>query len=264
MLTQFFENWESKIPSNETSVTNDTIQEAYRVFKGFYKPTQLLLLGGSEWGDSIYAKAKYLVIQAELGKIQFADKVYFTQAEKDSIIISRIANIYAKDTSRLELWIRNYKEGNLAIAVEIFESDSSVISSNKFIDICSIPIFRPTIDQIDKKAIYLTPEYSKIINSFLGNTHSRLGKGGIMNPARSKGSSKKKMDFLDNMIVIFYGHWGGYWQLHSYPYAYSITFDRNMKYARVDYRMVYEGGKAILEKHGDQWIIVHGERTWIE
>ena len=68
-----------------------------------------------------------------------------------------------------------------------------------------------------------------------------------MNPARSKGESEKRKMFLENYIKIFHGHWGGYWQLHSYPEAESITFDKNMEYARVDFRLVYEGGFAILK-----------------
>ena len=250
MLTQFFENWANEIPSNEASVVNDTIQEAYRVFKGFYRPTQISLLGGSEWEDSIYLNAKYFVVQTEIGKIQFADKVYFTQAEKDSIIISRISNIHKNDTTMRELWIQNYRKGKLDIADELFESDSIVISSNNIIDICSSPVFRPPISYNDKKAVYLTSEYSKIINKFLGNTHYRE-------------FSMKKKEFLDNIIITFYGNWRG-WQIYTYPYVYSITFDRNMQYARVDYIIVYGGGNAILEKQGDKWIIVYGERTWIE
>ncbi len=85
-----------------------------------------------------------------------------------------------------------------------------------------------------------------------------------MNPARSSGESEKRKAFLENDIKIWYGHWGSYWQLDSYPVVYSITFDKRMLYARVDFRMVYEGGEAVLKKKNGQWVLVTSKRTWIE
>jgi hypothetical protein len=262
-LNRFFENWANETPDNVALVENDTILEAYKVFEGFYKPTQPSLIGGSEWGDSIYSNVKYYIVQSELINIGFATKVYFTQVEKDSIIFSKIYDIHRTDTTMREIWIHNYREGKLSIATELFESDSIVKRAKIFIDFFSVPNFFPKIDNNDK-AVYLTSRYSKILNNFLGKTHSELGDDGIMNPAQAKGSSKKKKDFLDGFVKIFYGHWGGYWQLITYPYVFSITFDKDMKYAKVEFRMIYEGGEAILEKQGNKWVIIHGERSWIE
>lgn len=122
----------------------------------------------------------------------------------------------------------------------------------------------PAVESTDKKPLYLNSKYNEILNAFLGNKHLPLGAGGIMNPARSKGQSAKRKMFLEKFIKIWYGHWGGYWQLISYPEANSITFDKEMKYARIDFRMVYEGGEAILKRENGIWKLISAKRTWIE
>jgi hypothetical protein len=98
----------------------------------------------------------------------------------------------------------------------------------------------------------------------LGNAHLPLGAGGIMNPARSNGQSLKREKFLAHFIKIWYGHWGGYWQLYSYPEVYSIIFDKQMNRAEVNFRFIYEGGKAVLENKNGQWKLLSSMRTWIE
>jgi len=125
----------------------------------------------------------------------------------------------------------------------------------------SIMNFRPSINCNNKKPLYLTSHYDSILNNFLGNKYFQLG---VMSPATAKDESKKRQAFLEHEIKIFYGHWGGYWQLFSYPVAYSITFDKQMHYAKVNFRMVYEGGEAILENQSGRWVLISSRRTWIE
>jgi hypothetical protein len=132
------------------------------------------------------------------------------------------------------------------------------------IDYDTLKNFRPQIIFSDAKAIPLTRTYDSLLNRFLGNHHYKIATGNIMSPARSKGESEKRKQFLENYIKIWYGHWGGYWQLYSYPYVSRITFDRNFQNAIVDYRMVYEGGYAYLKNINGNWTIVRAKRTWIE
>jgi len=263
MLSQFFDNWSNEISPNNSDIKNDTIKEVYNVFKGFYYPTQLSILGGSEWRDSLYLRAKYFVVQSKMKKIYFVDKVYFTDKEKDSITVSFYTNLFKNDTVRLKNELKRDANGNLMPYVyENWNIEFYNTRELKAVD--SIEEFYPKIDYKDIKAVYLTPKYQNLMDIFLGNSYSKLGKGGIMNPARSKGASEKRKAFIDILITTFYGHWGGYWQLNTYPYVYSITFDKYMKYAKVDFRMVYEGGEALLKKEGEKWVIINSKRTWIE
>jgi hypothetical protein len=124
--------------------------------------------------------------------------------------------------------------------------------------------FRPQLSFPNTKCLTLTKYYADLLNSFLGDNHYKLGTGSIMSPARAKGESEKRMKFLENYIKIWYGHWGGYWQLHSYPYASRITLDKDFQNAVVDYRMVYEGGCAYFKRINSDWALIKARRTWIE
>ncbi|HEX4849751.1 MAG TPA: hypothetical protein VFV08_03045, partial [Puia sp.] len=124
--------------------------------------------------------------------------------------------------------------------------------------------FRPRIFFPDAKCVFLTDQYDSLLNKFLGNKYVKLGTGNIMSPARSKGESEKRMKFLSNFVKIWYGHWGGYWQLHSYPFAERILIDKKFEIALIDYRMIYEGGYALLQKSDGEWKFIKARRTWIE
>lgn len=124
--------------------------------------------------------------------------------------------------------------------------------------------FRPCLSFKVPPAVFLTAHYNTILNRFLGNTFHKLGEKDIMDPARAKGESAAREAFLDRLVRIFYGHWGGYWQLYSYPIINCITFNRTRTHAIVNFRMIYEGGLAKLEKVNGAWQLTEAKRTWIE
>ena len=124
--------------------------------------------------------------------------------------------------------------------------------------------FRPRVSFPNKKIVYLTDRYEKILDDFLGDQHVDLGTESIMQVAYAKDESRQRMEFLMKAAKIFYGHWGGYWQYETYPKANSIIFDREMQRAVVFFRCVYEGGEVYLEKKDGEWTIFSGRLTWIE
>jgi len=265
-LKQFFDNWHKEIPAigeMEYSRLNDTLKQAYNVFTAFYQPTNIQMLGGSEWGNDIYQKADFLIIQNS-AKVYLTAKIYHPDEEIDSLVVRAIQqNHYLNDSAKQELLTR--KDGKLQPSViERFDPFERHFFERKDSLISQIENFRPPVRIGNKKAVYLVPNYDALLNAFLGNTHLPLGSGGIMNPARSKRESAKRQKFLENFIKIWYGHWGGYWQLDSYPAANSIIFDKNMKYALVTFTMVYEGGEALLKSNNGKWELVSAKRTWIE
>jgi hypothetical protein len=267
-LKQFFREWSGNIPAisgQELSQLNTRQKEAYAVFTAFYKPHRLDSLGGSEWGTAIYQKTSFLLVQNEV-KIRVTDKIFYSDAVIDSIITSVVTRTVQEDSTKQRLLKKINGRLSQNIRAEYgFETSFSFHNSRdseKPID--SIDTFRPVIKVPGKQAIYLTSKREKTLKAFLGDKHLPLGTGGIMNPARSNGESDKRKKFLESAIKIWYGHWGGYWQLNSYPVAYSITFDKNLLYARINFRMVYEGGEAILKKTNGQWTLLSSRRTWIE
>lgn len=128
----------------------------------------------------------------------------------------------------------------------------------------SIDNFRPPIDLDKDKVLYLTHEYAGAINKFLGTESTELGEGNIMNPSRPESESEKRYEILRPYIPILHGHWGGYWHLETHPDISVIIFNKSMTKAKIDFRVGYQGGEAILEKSGNNWTIKESKATWIE
>lgn len=126
----------------------------------------------------------------------------------------------------------------------------------------SIHHFRPRMLQAPATPLYLNSKYKEILKDFLGDEHVGFADPGPSFSARAKGSSADKQKFLDNLIKVNYGHWGGYWEFLTPPSVSAITFDSKVEYAKVDYRLVYEGGFAYLKFENGKWKLISAKRTW--
>lgn len=265
LLNQFFAQWQQATPTitdAELATYNDTVQEAYKVFKAFYKPNQLDSIGGSEWGNDVYKDAKYLIVQNGM-RINFTDTIkYYSKAYLDSITYQRALHLYKNDTSKIKRWFN--ERWTVFDGFVKYDTDYSWAYLKNTLPVDTILNFRPQINCGNKIPLYHNPQFTSYIYSFLKNSYYPLSSFGISNAAQAKGESAKKKEFLENFIKIFYGHWGGYWQLESYPVAYNVTFDKNMKSAVITYRMIYEGGSTILKKIDGHWKLVESKRTWME
>jgi len=155
------------------------------------------------------------------------------------------------------IYTRTFKTDSLNF--DMFERKDSLVQS-----IDSIINFRPAIKLKQAKTLYLLPEYDVAINQFLGNEHYPLGTGGIMNPSTPKDSSAERLDFLNKKLKIIYGHWGGYWHIETNPEVFSIDFNNDRTIAKVNYRLVYQGGEAMYKKENGKWKFVNAHLTWIE
>ena len=136
-------------------------------------------------------------------------------------------------------------------------------SNNKKFKPDSIDNFRPKVDFGSDSVLYLTEEYSKSLDKFLGDESTELGEGGIMNPSRPKGESIKRFQFLRPYIPVQHGHWQG-WLLETHPEISIIELDNTLTKAKINFRVGYEGGEALIEKTGDNWKIISSKVTWIE
>lgn len=264
LLKQFFRQWSESIPSitnAELSGLNDTIRQTYKVFTAFYKPHHIDSLGGSEFGNDIYKDVVFLIVQNSI-KIFFTEKIHYSEQETDDYVVDYITKNLSDSTGH-KLLIRT--NGKLSDEVlEKFGPNKNVFAVRKFALTDSIVNFRPAINCNGKLPLYLTSSYEELLNSFLGNQNIPLGTDDIMNPARSTKLSEKKKKFLEKYVKIWYGHWGDYWQLYSYPEAFKIIFDKEMKYALIPFRMIYEGGEAMLKNENGEWKLIWIGRTWIE
>ena len=155
------------------------------------------------------------------------------------------------------------------IGIELLNTDSLNFSTFEntspfLIKKDSIINFRPKLELVQAKALYLYPTYDKIINQFLGHKYYPLGRGGIMNPAKAKGKSAERLNFLNSRLKIIHGHWDGCYHIETHPELFEIQFNKDITLARVNYRLVYQGGYAIYKSENGKWQLQDAKLTWIE
>ena len=226
-LISFLDNWNSTIkPNEDSSIYNSELKkDVLEIYKKFYNPFDFNKTGVDKKWDSLYLSVKYVLIQ---------DRIDIIVLNNDSYIS----------------WL------NLVDFLGIL--DSVILSKDSIIN------FRPDINFPNAKTLYLTNGYYKILNNFLKDKHYPLGYGNLMNPARAKGSSFRKVQFINKYLGIIQGHWGGYWYIETHPYVNLVIFNKNRDIAKVEYRLAYRGGEAYFKKEKGNWVFWKGRLTWIE
>lgn len=255
-LEEYFQQWRSDIPpitNDELVKLSDLYQEAYSVFSVFYNPIDLALIGKSEWGDSIYHNSEYLVVQNSLN-IRVQDKVFYTRTEMDSINKEIISEHGQRGLDSL-IFLNNFYGENWYIKKRF---------KNNELHTDTLTNFRPNIVFEGKDILYLSPVHDIILTTFLGSRIQK-GKGRISNVRYlSNREVEKRRTFLEKKLKVWRGHWGAYWLLISFPEVTSIVFDREMKYAKIFYKLIYQGGEAYLMNDDGKWKMISAQLTWIE
>ncbi|MBO4659292.1 MAG: hypothetical protein J5637_06700 [Prevotella sp.] len=263
LLYQFFDNWSNAVSSNENEAKNKWVAEAHKVYAAFYQPLQLEKIGCRSEDKDLYEDMPYFIVQGTLDEICIADTIPLNSDELVAYYTNRINQMNLDEETRKKYLdeVRIQKEiGELILDSEMDFHGLSIPTTK----VGSSISFRPPVNIPNKKIVYLTTKYKRLLDNFLGNRHVGFAKESIMQVAYSKGESRKRMDFFNSAARIFYGHWGGYWQYETYPKATSIVFDSQMQRAVVFFRFVYEGGEVILEKQNGEWTIVSSKLTWME
>ena len=255
LLFEFFDNWSKEISSNESEAPDKWVSEAHKVFVAFYQPLH------EKFGRSIYQNNPYFIVQNSLWKILVADTIPYKPEELEGYYANRIRQLCPNDTDIIGN-LRDYIDRRVK-TVE-FDNNSKRWDKIPTTMVDSNITFRPPVLFPEKKIVYLTDEYIKLLDKFLGNKHVEMGKYGIMQIAYAKKKSSRKMNFVTKAATIFYGHWGGYWQYETYPQANSIVIDTKMHRAVVYFRFIYGGGYVVLEKQNDDWEIMKIEYNWVE
>lgn len=261
LLYKFFNNWSEEVKSNEGEAQSPYVAEAHKVFAAFYQPQQIVSTDID--CHFLYDEKPYFIVQSSLWKILQAETILYRQEEIDSLMIARIRRMYSDDTVEQQDWIKYVRDNHPNLCYE----SSDAIRQFELIATTTLDSaveFRPPVHFEGKKVVYLTKKYEKMLNSFLGKRHIAFSEENIMQPAKSKGKSLSKHRFFNQAALIFYGHWGGYWQFETYPKANQIIFNPEMNRAVVLFRYVYEGGEAVLEKQNGEWKVVDFQFTWIE
>ena len=177
-----------------------------------------------------------------IGTGEWGDKLY---SGIDYVIVQNSIYIYTYKTDSLNF--------------HIFDNTKSLVLSKD-----SIINFRPELQFEHAKILFLLPKYESVINKFLGTKNYPLGTGGIMSPSRARGISARRLKFMNKKLKIIHGHWGGYWHIETHPKVYSIDFNKDRTIAKVNYRLVYQGGEAVYIKQNGEWQFKEAYLTWIE
>ena len=267
LLDDFFKYWQAETPTvsaGELDTASELQRECYDVFTAFYRPLAIDSLGGTDWDNGLYWHVRYLLVQNSI-YVFTVDKIHYTDAEEDAYITARVKKAYPNDSAMRAYLLHRSPDGQLPYPTWARFAPNTRVRYPfvKNMPADSIMDFRPPVKAADKVPVYLTPAYEDLLVTFLGNQDMPLGSGRGPYPTRSRKESGNRKKFLETYIRLFYGHWGGYWQLVSYPLVHYVTFDRNREYARVDFRMVYEGGEAVLHKENGQWTLLSVQRTWM-
>ena len=226
-------NLKFEVPSNDTS---ELIGE---VIKYFYFPNSL-----NEY-DSI--EDKYVVIKPKI-EIKF-----FETLNLDTV---NYIESYSNDTVNL----LKIKEEQGKERYERYRSSFySALSMDK--DYKKIELY---VADSPYKVLYLTDSIRNNLEKFLGNKKVPFARWNIMSPARSKGKSGRRQEFLNKYLQVIYGHWGNYWHLEAQPFVYRIAIDDNFETAVLFFQKGYQGGYAKYLKKESEWKLDFFEFTWIE
>jgi hypothetical protein len=274
-LAQFLQAYQQSlrpISATELARLTPAQQQAYAVFATFYEGHYKLPLparaSGSEVGSSRTQQTGFLLVQPAL-IVKHTRQLYYCDTALDAILAYAATSRAAPDSSR-QARVRSLRENGKLTALArrnyglLGDSFFKEEERQEPLRVDSLPAFRPILQVPGKQTIYLTPRLAETLTAFLGNQYTPLGHGGIMQPARATHQSLKRQAFLERQVPVRYGHWGDYWQLASDPLVYSITFDQELTYARVSFRIGYRGGQAMFKRTGNQWQLVVEQPTWIE
>ncbi|WP_089779052.1 hypothetical protein [Chitinophaga sp. YR573] len=246
-MEHFFDTWKknTSLSSADIKTMNDTVRNIYQVFQEFYTPLKTEGIGSYEWGQSFhYAGAKYLLLQ---------DNINFGVVDvlnKDTLIQVNLGRLAKRLNITTDSAIRAYKADARFILKRFhFEWPTPPIYT-------TITKFRPQVSFSTPKTVTLTEQYAALLRAFLRNNHT---KPGAKNIAATQEERDKRYAFLENYFKV----WNGNWELYSPPYVTSITFDKNLENAVVNYHVVSSGGYAYLKKINGNWTLIEAERTWV-
>lgn len=263
LMEQALATWAREIRPKtikERSIFKEHVRQGYAIFEAFFDPKNLAQLGGSQFGNDAYLNDRYAIIVPQLNIYQ-ADKVYYSEDETKQYTIANI-NEYVQDKYKTD-FIRKVLKGDAEhilthygpYGLEVKDSTTKLVEN--------VLDFRPRM-LVEVIPLYLTEKYDAALRSFLGNETTSFGQSGSIGASQATGGSLKRINFLQQIIKVFPGHWGGKWELATPPKVNRITFDKEMRYAMISYELIYEGGLAFMEYKKGKWELVTAKRTWQE
>lgn len=238
LLKEFFENWYNKNPTI-SKLELDTLatleKEAYNVFTSIYTPIEL----DSSVNKSIpsfYTNIKYFIIQNRIS-ISVVDQLDYSKEQVDSIIWNNAKLNSQKDSMIMKKFLTgNKKQGRMfdrwytMYYLDFIDKKAILLGD-------TINNFKPFIKYSNVKPLYINSNYIKIIETFLGKIFFDKNIASSKKLQNEKRISLEKLKFLNSISKgIFYGCFtGDCYRFIWGPSVKSITFDKNIRFARAYY-----------------------------
>lgn len=137
--------------------------------------------------------------------------------------------------------------------------------------------FRPPVNFENKKIVYLTTGYQKLLDSYLRECRADFDFHSDEQPDTIQDFDEwfatvwerevlyrdMMVSFLKKVALIDLPHFDGSWLYETYPMVESIVFNPKMNRAVVKFGFGNIGGEALLKKRSGKWFIVAAQPTWI-
>lgn len=254
LSNDFFTTWQKQSYPIDKNEINDTLLQAYNLFDSFFNPNKLSDLGANPDFDSIYRDSEYFIIDNQIN-LFIKDCIYHPDNFIDSLKRAEAKRLLKADS------IDNEKVQKLIDTFFPIDYGYDRYGSMNSVLLDSIIDFRPFTSLSDKKLLYLNNDYKKAIQLFLGADKYELDNNHFQQTLTDR-QILKRLDFLKPYVTIRKG-WHFDFHILSYPEPFSIVFDKDFKYARIDYWIGEKTGFAIFERIDNKWILKFGNLTRI-
>ncbi len=83
-----------------------------------------------------------------------------------------------------------------------------------------------------------------------------FNRGNIYELPKPKRETQERLNFLNKLVKIIPGHWGGYYIIESFPRVSKIDFNENFDKAEVYFQNGYSYFCATFKKNEGNWEII--------
>lgn len=261
LFDAYFERWagESRpVSAAELAVQNDTMRAVYDVFSEFYDPIHKK----SKYKYFFdYTKSKYLIIQDSL-PVFIADSRMFEILNKDSVIIETLNDNFEWETLNTFLAYNDYDKNH--VPGKHIRPEDSIKRRDRLYD--TLVNFRPDIAVTGKIPLYLNTDHKKVVSDYLnavGPARIALDKYGGIDHFKFTRFIDRRRKHLQRYVKVFtegtgatypYAQGTFKWEVYNYPFILSITFDKALTKAKIEFLMGNdEIGFALYEKADKKW-----------
>jgi hypothetical protein len=273
-LHVFFEDWAKQSAASAMDYSeqkNGIEKECFMLLRTFFDSEAWKGVDKNHSFSDYLDSSNYFFFSPELHVEITHRKLYYSKVEQYKMVMSQVQFNCNKDSACIkkynELFFPNNADTNWAqigfiIHIAMAFSDTNLVTNND--KNILIKNFRPKDLFSNKKVVYMTPKYEKLILSFLVNKSRRFGLAKKVKTEEPVNEVEKRLKFLRPFMFPVYGHWGGYWYLHSFPEPLQITFSNDFNVAEITFRHWYTSQTVLFLKKAGKWKIEEFGLGWIE